>query len=100
MNYPVRENQNLYDVYFQHFGDESGFSDFLSDNSLQIDSELSSRDVLAINNDGVGNEIIKRDIIKNNLLLANKFITLLGEAIQTQDGFFILTKDGRKIISK
>jgi|GEM_PF-1825013 len=50
MQITVKDGQSLYDIALQYYGDISGFWWLLEDNSLTVESEIKSGDVLEIRN--------------------------------------------------
>jgi hypothetical protein len=54
-----KENQNIWDITLQEFGDVEYLFTLLEDNSLNINSKLRSGQNITINNSGVGNNDIK-----------------------------------------
>jgi len=76
MNYVVKNFQNIFDVCLQHYGTLDYLFQLLSDNNLDLNSTLSSGQILTINNNLLGNELIKRTIIKKNIIFVNEQLTL------------------------
>jgi len=77
MNYTVKTGQNIFDVCVQHFGTLDYLFTMLSDNNLDLNSPLTSGIVLEINSNLLGNELIKRTIIKNSCIFVNDQQTLI-----------------------
>ena len=76
MNYTVKNNQNIFDVCLQHYGTLDNLFTMLSDNNLDLNSTLNSGQILIINNNLLGNELIKRTIIKNSYIFVNEQISI------------------------
>jgi hypothetical protein len=72
MNYTVRENQSIFDVCLQNFGTLESLFTILSENNINVNSNLSSGQNLVINNTLIGNEFMKKSIIKQNLTYVNQ----------------------------
>jgi len=77
MNYTVKNGQSIFDVCLQFFGTLEYLFTILSDNNLDLNSPLTSGMELKINNNLLGNELIKRTIIKNNCIFVNEQQTII-----------------------
>ena len=67
----VKDNQNMYDIVVQEFGDIEKLFVFLNDNTLSLGDFLSSGQEVIINNEREGNETIKEYFLNNNIKLMN-----------------------------
>ena len=94
----VKEGQNIFDVTIEAYGSINYLFDLLSDNGLNVDSELYSGMELIIDRTKGDNEIVNK-IIKNNITLNNnlrELIEVVEEIIYrvTTDGKYRSTTDG------
>jgi len=69
--YLVYDNQNLFDITCMYYGDISYLFTVLNDNGLSVSDRLESGMKILINNNNLGNEAIKKNVIKNNIVFCN-----------------------------
>lgn len=67
----VQNNQNIFDVVIQEFGQLDNLFEVLNDNNIDVNSKLTSSQILIINTQEKGNNLIKNYINLNNLKLNN-----------------------------
>ena len=67
----VESGQNLFDICIMQFGTVDNFFDLIKDNSLQVNSLITTGQKLLINNIGKGNEIIKQIVSTRNFVFCN-----------------------------
>ncbi len=67
----VQDNQNVFDISTQYFGDIKYLFTLLNDNNINVNSNLKSGLELLINNANFGNENIKDMFLKLNIFPSN-----------------------------
>lgn len=77
----AQENQSVYDICTQEFGDIEQLFILLEDNNLSISSKLQAGQELLINNSGIGNKEVKDYIYLQEIKLNN------GQNEQQPDGY-------------
>ena len=79
-----REGQDIFDVTLQEFGDVQNLFDLLNANdNINQNSKLLASTELTINNENIGNTIIKSQFKKLNFTIVNSDI----EGLQTEGDF-------------
>lgn len=67
----AEKEQNIFDVALSQFGTLDNVITLISDNNLTFNSKLNSGQELVINNSGVGNEKIKKNVTLQNVRYNN-----------------------------
>jgi hypothetical protein len=67
----ISENQNIFDVTCMYFGSIEYLFTVLQDNNLSISDRLIGGESLLINNKSLGNETIKKRVVKENWFFNN-----------------------------
>lgn len=74
----VRNQQNIYDIAIQYFGDISFVPTIIVDNNLVWAAPLETGQVLTLNNEGVGNDDIKNFFTLTGAIVQNGAVAVLG----------------------